>query len=207
MSDSWAKELADKISAGKAADAKLDPRSAQIIKVTERLRARAPELLFNLFTEKIKEVNRHIAEAEGRGGFFQRLFHSPTQVLNYEITPEQTFRFQLREAYGTRLELHFDRGALPAVRIDLATAELIQGEYLPIFRDNGAIAGAQVWSLKRSENKHPELIYRLFLIFSVTALDEGLKDDELVSWRFEEDHQAFTTRNAEQLIESLINNA
>ena len=81
---------------------------------------------------------------------------------------------------------------------------MIQGEYFPIFRESGAIAGAQIWQQRCTEGKHPDLIARLFLLLSVTALNEGLKVRDAVNWVYEDDRRPFTASSVERLIEALI---
>jgi hypothetical protein len=118
---------------------------------------------------------------------------------------ELTFRFQMREAYGSRLTINYQRGNQPTLKIDVATYELIDGNYLPIFRDSGAIAGAQIWQENNSERKHPELKARLFLILSAAAVEENLKVSDAVSWVYETENKRFTSQSAQSLIENLIN--
>ncbi|MBI4854067.1 MAG: hypothetical protein HY819_19910 [Acidobacteria bacterium] len=203
MSDDWAKEIAEKI---KSTDPQkiLDPKSAQIAKFAEDARKEAANILFKLFTSKVDAICNQIEKSE-RGGSFLGFFRKRTpSVITYNVDSDITFRFQMRESYGTRLRVDYQRGSLPLLKVDVATYELIEGNYLPIFRDSGAIAGAQIWQEKQSERKHPELIARLFLILSGAAVEEKFKIKDSVSWVYEEDNRRFTEESAQKILENFI---
>jgi hypothetical protein len=195
MSDDWAKEIANKIRKNQSKEVSAE-RASQIVKAAEDARQQASDILFNLFIDKVDA---------GLLGFFRR--RSSSDVLSYAVSPEQTFRFQVREAYGTRLEIEYNRDNQPSLRVDVATYELVNGDYLPIFRDSGAVAGAQIWQEKKSERKHPELIARLFLVLSAAAVEEKLKIKDSVRWVYESDNKAFTDEDVQKLIENLIASA
>lgn len=201
MSEEWAKRVAAKIAGGKVSDGD-DRESARIVKIAEKARALAAERLFSNFRERIDSVCRHLEKAEG-GGMLRRLFAGRRNpVFSIETYKEIPLRFQTREAWGDRLDIFYNRGYRPGLRIDVAVSEDISGTFYPIFRENGAIAGAQIWRLRESEGKHPDLVKRLFLILSKTAVDEGFKPDEAVCW-MDEEGVAFTTQYVEKLIEEL----
>ncbi|MEW6734883.1 MAG: hypothetical protein AB1489_26570 [Acidobacteriota bacterium] len=203
MSDPWAKDLAAKIAAGDLSTEKTNERAVRIVKYAERAREQAAESLFQLFTARIDAVERYLKRSEG-GGFWQRWRKSSPPLLTYIVDHNVSMRFQLHEAWGSRLVIDFLRGQQPKLTVDVATAELIQGEYLPIFRNSGAIAGAQLWRQRSVEGKHPEMIARLLLLLSAAAIDEGLTADEAVSWVYEDDLRPFTAATIESLIEQLI---
>lgn len=205
MAEDWAKKLSAKISGFKNETADPDPRSERIFKAAEKSREFADEMLFRLFIEKIDAVNGNLAD--GKGGFFGRLFKREPLALEYSISKESVFRFEAREAWGSRLEIDFNRGSLPMMFVDVAVSELIDGEYRPFIRDMGAAAGAQIWFGRRSDGKHPELIGRLLFLLSAAALDDGLKIRDSVSWVYEENRQSFNSSGAERLLESLISSA
>lgn len=208
MSDDWAKEIANKIRKNQSKEVSAE-RASQIVKAAEDARQQAADILFKLFINKVDAVCRQIEKAEGKGGgllgFFRR--RSSSDVLSYAVSPEQTFRFQVREAYGTRLEIEYNRDSQPSLRVDVATYELVNGDYLPIFRDSGAIAGAQIWQEKKNERKHPELIARLFLVLSAAAVEEKLNIKDTVRWVYETDNKVFTDEDVQKLIENLIASA
>lgn len=203
MSDDWAKEIAEKIRATDPSKP-LDVKSAQIAKFAEDARNQAADILFKLFTSKVDAICRQIESSEGGGGFLGFFRKRSPSVLSYSIESELTFRFQTRESYGKRLTIDYQRGSQPLLKIDVATYELIEGNYLPIFRDSGAIAGAQIWQEKQTEKKHPELIGRLFLILSAAAVEEKLKIKDAVSWVYEGDNKRFTEQNAQDILEKFI---
>lgn len=205
MSDDWTKRLANKIANNETSDDQ-SSRSNRITRCAEEGRALAAKLLFPLFTSKVDAIAKELA-GEERGGLFRFLRKSPPPVLHYQIIEDCNFRFQTREAYGTRLEIEFDRGCQPAMKIDVATAEVIEGEYLPIFRDTGAIAGVQIWRERRAEGKHPDLCARLFLLLSLPALEDGLKVKDAVRWIYEGTGRSFNDQSAAELIEALISAA
>jgi hypothetical protein len=206
MDEDWAKRLADKIETARVKNESLDQNSARIVKFAEIARGVAADMLFGLFIDRLDAIRRHL-QPEVKSGLFGFLRKSPPSVLDYTVTTDLSFRFQHREAIGKRLEIEYRKGAEPKLTIDVATSELIQGEYFPIFRETGAIAGAQIWQQRLTEGKHPNLVSRLFLILSLTALDEGLKVEDAVSWIYEEDERPFNSRSIEELIESLIASA
>lgn len=202
MSDDWAKEIAEKI---KSTDPSkpLDAKSAQIAKFAEEARSQAADILFKIFTDKVDDICKEIEKPESKS--FLNFFRKRTpSVLTYKIESDLTFRFQMRESYGKRLSIDYQRGSLPLLRIDVAGYELIEGNYLPIFRDSGAIAGAQIWQEKQTERKHPELVARLFLILSGAAVEENFKIKDAVSWVYEEDGKRFTEESAKNILEKFI---
>jgi hypothetical protein len=203
MSDDWAKEIAGKI---RAADPSkpLDAKSAQIAKFAEEGRSQAADILFKVFTDKLDAICRQIETFEGGGGVLRFFRKRVPSVLTYSIESELTFRFQMRESYGKRLVISYQRGNQPLLKVDVATYELIEGNYLPIFRDSGAIAGAQIWQEKQIEGKHPELVARLFLILSAAAVEEKLKIKDSVSWVYEDDSRRFTEQSVQTILESFI---
>jgi hypothetical protein len=164
-------------------------------------------VLFSIFTRKIDAICSQIEKSEGKKGFFSFFRKSSPSIIDYDVESDLTFRFQMRESFGNRLKVQYNRGSIPLLKIDVATHELIEGSFLPIFRDSGAIAGAQIWQEKQSENKHPELIARLFLILSSAAVEENFKVKDAVSWVFEENSKRFTEESAETIIEKLIASA
>lgn len=202
MSDDWAKEIAEKI---KSTDPSkpLDAKSAQIAKFAEEARSQAADILFKIFTNKVDAICEQIEKPEKKSflNFFRK--REPS-VINYTAESDITFRFQMREAYGKRLNIDYQRGSLPLLKVDVAGYELIEGNYLPIFRDSGAIAGAQIWQEKQTERKHPELIARLFLILSGAAVEENFKIKDAVSWVYEEDGKRFTEESAKNILEKFI---
>ncbi len=201
MPEEWARKVAANVAVGKPPGGD-DRESTRIVKMAEKARAVAAKNLFAIFKERIDAVCRHLEKAEG-GGWLRRLLTGRRDpVFSIDIYKEISLRFQTREAYGDRLDIFYNRGSRPGLRIDVAVSEYISGELYPIFRENGAIAGAQIWRLRESEGKHPDLMNRLFLILSKTALDEGLKPAESVCW-IDQQGAAFTTLSVEQLIESL----
>jgi hypothetical protein len=205
MSDDWAKKLADKIADAGEKGEKLDLDSSRIVKLAEKARAISADMLFRMFIDRLDAVRKHLEEPEsGKRGFFQLFRKSQPSILTHNISHEQTFRFQNREAWGSRMEIDFARGAEPRLTINVGTHELIHGEYLPIFRDSGAIAGAQIWQQRLSEKKHPNLIARIILIMSVTALDEGLEVEDAMSWVYEDDLSPIKISSIEEMIEALI---
>lgn len=201
MPEEWARKVAAKIAAGKSLGGD-DRESARIVKMAEKARAVAAQNLFAIFKERIDAVCRHLEKVEG-GGLLRRLLVGRREpIFSMDIYKDISLRFQTREAYGDRLDLFYNRGSRPGLRVDVAVSENISGDLCPIFRENGAIAGAQIWRLRESEGKHPDLMNRLFLILSKTALDEGFKPAESVCW-IDEQGVAFTTVSVEKLIESL----
>src|SRR5437868_14515118 len=100
--EEWAKDLAEKISAARYSNEELDPKSLRIVKLAEEARKDAPKILFDMFIDRVEAVSRHI-EPENRG-LISRLFRksTPPSVLIYSIIEEQTFRFQIREAWCDR---------------------------------------------------------------------------------------------------------
>ncbi len=202
MSDDWAKEIASKIQTADPSKP-LDAKSAQIAKFAEEARNQVADILFKIFTDKVDAICRQIGASEGGRvlGFFRK--RTPL-VLNYNIESDLNFRFQLRESFGSRLTIDYQRGSQPLLRVDVATYELIEGNYLPIFRDSGAIAGAQIWQEKKTERKHPELVARLFLILSAAAVEEKLKIKDAVSWVYENNSRRFNEQSVQTILENLI---
>jgi hypothetical protein len=203
MTEDWAKNLAERIASAEYSEGELDPNSARIVKLAERARNDAADTLFRMFIDRVEDILRHLEQGEEKG-ILSRLFRKGPSVLNCSISQEVTFRFQTRDAWGSRLEVDYDRGVEPRLSIDVAAFELISGDYLPIFRDCGAIAGAQIWLHRRAENRHPNLLARLYFILSITALSEGLSIKDSVSWVYEDDLRPFTARSVEELMETLI---
>lgn len=204
MSDDWAKDIAEKIQASSSTP-HLDARSTQIAKFAEEARSEAADILFKLFTDKVDAICQQLESSSGQSGWLKIFRKRPPAIIDYTIETELNFRFQMREAYGSRLIINYQRGNQPFLKIDVASYELIDGNYLPIFRDSGAIAGAQIWQEKQSEGKHPELVARLFLILSAAAVEEKLKVSDAVSWVYEGENRRFTGQSAQTLIENLIN--
>lgn len=200
MSEEWVKRVAAKIAAGKVSDR--GEESTRIVKIAEKARAVAAESLFSVFRGRLDAVCKHLERAEG-SGVLRRLFSRRRDpIFSVDVYRNISLRFQTREAWGDRLDIFYNRGSRPGIRIDVAVSENISGEFYPVFRENGAIAGAQIWRLRESEGKHPDLINRLFLILSKTAVDEGLRPTEAVCW-MDEQGAVFTAQSVEQLIETL----
>lgn len=201
MSDDWAKEIADKIQAADPSKP-LDSKSTQIAKFAENARNEAANILFKMLTSKVDSICHQIEKREGNSGLLSFFRKKSPSVLTYEVQSDITFRFQMRESFGKRLTIDYQRGSNPILKVDVAAYELIDGNYLPIFRDSGAIAGAQIWQMKQSENKHPELVARLVMILSAAAVEEKLKVQDAVNWVYESDNRRFT----EEAIQNILSN-
>ncbi|MBL8149374.1 MAG: hypothetical protein JNN15_05555 [Blastocatellia bacterium] len=200
--DKVASEIAEKIALKQRAE-RLGERSGRIVKLAEKARSEGSADLLQLFSQKIDALCSKIDNVDGKS-FWQRFFSKKRDsVLTYNVTHDVTFRFQLRDACGSRMEIDYNLGFKPALVIDIALAESIEGQYLPIFRESGAIAGAQIWRLHRTDKKHPELVARLFLVMSITALEEGLAVKDSVRWLYEEGSRPFTAKSVEELITAL----
>ena len=202
MSDDWAKALANKITPGDDL-VKLDHRAVLLARWSEEARLRASELLFKLFTDQVDAVGRELSKANRSGGLLSFL-RRPQSPLTYQVKSDISFRLQTREAYGTRLEITYQQGSEPTLKIDVATQEVINGQYCPIFRESGAVAGAQIWQEKQTLGTHPDLIARLWLLLSTTAIEEGLSIDNSVIWVYADDQQPFTKSAVQTILEKLI---
>jgi hypothetical protein len=167
-------------------------------------RQQAADLLMGLFLQKVTALQQAFDALQPAKPFWQRWRSSTVALFDYQITPATTVRFQTREAIGSQLLLFLARGPQLGLQIDVALQESIAGQYVAIFRDNGAIAGAQLWRTTREARKHPTLLARLWLLLSATAVAEGEVFPNTVFWCYDETYQPFTALDVENLVSQLV---
>ncbi|MCS6885847.1 MAG: hypothetical protein RMM17_09515 [Acidobacteriota bacterium] len=203
MSEEWARRTAARI--GKDQDK--SSQGSKMFKIAEKARSQAPRKLFALFKNRISLVCKYLKEDEKKkhnaikaAALTLLELFSKQQVFSIETYKDVSMRFQLREALGERMEIFYNKGKRPGIRIDVALYEQLSGQLFPIFRDNSAIAGAQIWRL--IEGKHPDMITRLYFILSKTAVDEGVSAAEAACW-IDEQGKHFNEKAVEDLIDSM----
>jgi hypothetical protein len=203
MSGNWERHLAAKLATTPLPLKKVS-NDKQVVMAATLARQQAANLLMQMFVQKIAALQQEFDSLQPAKSFWSRWRQTREQLFDYTITAETTVRFQAREALGSSLLLFLTRGPQLGLQIDVALQESIEGQYVPIFRDNGAIAGAQLWRTTRDARKHPTLLARLWLLFSATAVNEGETFPATVLWCYDEHYQAFTTTDVENLVAQLV---